>query len=289
MIAFRAQGGLGNQLFQYAAARRLALQNRCPLVVDQHWFDHPRSGETPRPFELTRYSVVMRLATPFELTCWAPMRSRWGRYLSPLLPLRLVRERGFEFNPEVLSTPPNSYLSGFWQSEAYFADIRDELLAELSPIAPPEPCDLKVIELIQRGNAVSVHVRRGDYVSLTSASAYHGLCTLEYYHRAVEHVAERVEDPIFFVFSDDVEWTKANLRLSFLTHYVDHNEPENAFQDLRLMSLCRHHVLANSSFSWWGAWLSHSIDGVVVAPERWYAVDRPTPDLIPTRWSRLAA
>lgn len=287
MIAFQAQGGLGNQLFQYATARRLALQHRCPLVIDPHWFDRHRKGETPRSLELNHYPVVMRHATLRERMWWAPLRSRWARYLQPVLPLRLLRERGFAFNPEVLSAPPNCYLSGFWQSEAYFADIRDQLLAELSPIAPPSAQDLKIIEQIQRGDAVSVHVRRGDYVSSASASAYHGLCTLDYYHKAIRHLAERLESPTLFVFSDEPGWTKA-LRSPLPTYYVDHNRAENAFQDLRLMSLCRHHILANSSFSWWGAWLSRSTDSLVIAPERWYAADRPAPDLIPARWIRMA-
>jgi len=288
MIVLQAQGGLGNQLFQYAAARRLALQSQCALVVDHHWFDHPRPGETPRALELNRYQVVMRLGTPLELLRWAPLRSRWGRYLKPLLPMTLLREQGHGVNHKVLSASGNCYLSGFWQSEAYFADVRTQLLTELTPIATPGPEDLAMINRMQEGTPISVHVRRGDYVSLASASAYHGLCTLEYYRKAIAYMAERVQSPTLFIFSDDPDWTKAHLKSPFPTHYVDHNPPEKAFQDLRLMSLCRHHILANSSFSWWGAWLSRSADGLVIAPERWYAVDRPTPDLIPSRWIRMA-
>ena len=288
MIVFRAQGGLGNQLFQYATARRLALQHGCQLVIDQHWFAHPRRGETLRPLELSHYPVVMRHAVQRELIRWTPMRSRWAQYLKPVLPMHLVREQGFSLNPEVLSAPRNSYLCGFWQSEAYFADIRETLLAEFDPIASPGPQDLQVIELMQGAESVSVHVRRGDYVTLASAAAYHGLCTLDYYRKAIQYMAERLGDLTLFVFSDDPEWTRANLHSPLPTHYVTHNPGERAFQDLRLMSLCRHHILANSSFSWWGAWLSRSTDGMVIAPERWYAANRPTPDLIPERWIRLA-
>lgn len=288
MIVFQAQGGLGNQLFQYSAARRLAMQNHCSLVVDHHWFGHPRPSETPRPLELTRYSVAMRLATTFEMLRWTPIRSRWGRYLKPLIPLTLVREQGHSLNRAVLSAPTNSYLSGYWQSESYFADIRQQLLTELTPLCPPGPGDLALMEHMQQSKSVSVHVRRGDYVNLASASSYHGVCTIDYYRKAIHYIADRVQSPTLFVFSDDPEWTKANLQSPFPTHYVDHNPSEKAFQDLRLMSLCQHHIIANSSFSWWGAWLSRFKDGMVIAPERWYAVDRPTPDLIPSRWIRLA-
>lgn len=287
MIAFQAQGGLGNQLFQYAAARRLALQNHCPLVVDHHWFDHPRPGETPRPLELTRYQVNSRLATPLELLRWAPMRSRWGRFLKPLLSMNLVREQGYGINRNVLSTPSNSYLAGFWQSEEYFADIREQLLTELTPTAPPALEDLAVIDRMKKGASISVHVRRGDYVSLASASAYHGLCTLDYYRKSIEYIAERAHAPSLFVFSDDPEWTRANLQSPFPTCYVVHNSSENAFQDLRLMSHCKHHVIANSSFSWWGAWLADSTNQIVVAPAQWFQSARPPPDLLPSQWIQL--
>ncbi len=287
MIAFQGQGGLGNQLFQYATARRLALTNHCELVIDHHWFDHPRRGETPRPLELNQYAVRMRVASSFELLRWTPMRSRWGRYLKPLLPMNLVREQGDALNRNVLSASSNTYLMGFWQSEAYFSDIREQLITELTPLAPPGPEDESILERMRQGESVSVHVRRGDYVSLASASSYHGLCSLDYYRNAIARVAERLHAPSLFVFSDDPDWTKANLQSPYPTCYVDHNPPAKAFQDLRLMSMCQHHVLANSSFSWWGAWLSRNADGMVIAPERWYAINRPTPDLIPTRWIRM--
>lgn len=288
MIAFYGQGGLGNQLFQYAAARRLALNHDCAAVLDPYWFGSPLPGETPRPLELTRYAVVMRVASEVEQRRWKWMRGRLARHVRPLHPLHLVREQGFGVQKTALTAPRNIYLMGFWQSEAYFSDIRSHLIRELTPIAPPAPADQAVIELIGKGTAVSVHIRRGDYVTLQSASAFHGLCSLDYYRAAIQHMAERVENPVLFVFSDDPAWTRANLSSPFPTHYVNHNRSVDAFQDLRLMSLCRHHIIANSSFSWWGAWLAEQ-QGVVVAPARWYAADRPTPDLLPPHWARIAA
>jgi hypothetical protein len=284
MIAFQAQGGLGNQMFQYATARRLALRYRCPLVLDHYWFDHPRIGETARPLELTRYPVEMRLASPLEMRMWSPIRSRWGRYFSPLMPMKVLREHGYGVNRSVLSAQSNSYLLGFWQSESYFADIRKQLLLELTPKIPPSPLDQVVIAHMRRISSISVHVRRGDYVTLESASKYHGLCTLEYYSKAIEYIGQRVEEPYLFVFSDDPEWARNNLQFQFPTEYVDHNSSDTAFQDLRLMSHCKHHIIANSSFSWWGAWLSDSPNQVVVAPAKWYNSSRPTPDLLPAHW-----
>jgi hypothetical protein len=229
----------------------------------------------------------MRLAAPLELFQWAPMRSRWGRHLKPFLPLNLVCEQGYNLNEDVLSAPSNSYLVGYWQSEAYFADIREQLLLELTPLESPAPEDLTMIERMQQTESVSVHVRRGDYVSLSSASAYHGLCTLDYYTKALEYIRERVRAPTLFVFSDDPDWTSANLQSPFPTYYINHNTSEKAFQDLRMMTHCNHHVIANSSFSWWGAWLADSSKQIVVAPAKWFQANRPTPDLLPSHWARL--
>lgn len=286
MIVFHVRGGLGNQLFQYATARRLALQHGCPLVADHHWFIQPRPGVTPRELELTRYPVAMRLASPFELLLWTPLRSRLGPFLSPVMPLDLLREQGYCVNKNVLSARPSSYLVGYWQSETYFADIREYLLTEFTPAVPPSPEDVATIELMEQCDAISVHVRRGDYVNLASAAAYHGLCGLGYYQRAIGYIAGRVHNPALFIFSDDLQWVRSNLQPPLPTFYVDHNS-EKAFQDLRLMSHCKHHVIANSSFSWWGAWLANPSNQIVVAPAKWFKVDRPTPDLLPSHWIRL--
>jgi hypothetical protein len=287
MIAFRAQGGLGNQLFQYATARRLALRNQCSLVVDHHWFIKPRADVTPRQLELNRYPVEMRLASPADLLFWTPMRSRFGNYLGPLLPMKLVREQGACANDSVLSGSANTYLSGYWQSEKYFADIWEQLVSDLTPIAQPSSEDSRLIEEMRDVQSVSVHVRRGDYITLKSAAAYHGTCSVEYYRQAVSYIAERVQSCALYVFSDDPDWTRANLQFPFKTTYVIHNSPDNAVDDLRLMSHCKHHVIANSSFSWWGAWLAKRSGQIVVAPGKWLQVDRPAPDLCPSDWVRL--
>lgn len=287
MIVFYAQGGLGNQLFQYATARRLSLRHNCELVLDPYWFAHPGKNETPRSLELNQYSISMRLATNHEQRMWRFQRGRLSRYVNSLLTMNLLREQGTNINQDVLNASANSYLIGYWQSEAYFHDIRSILLSELVPLDSPSAADLAIMDLMKSNNAVSLHVRRGDYVALKSASVFHGTCSLKYYRSAIQFVADRVDSPMFFIFSDDPEWTRANLELPFLTHYVDHNVAGHACQDLRLMSHCQHHIIANSSFSWWGAWLVDSPNGVVVAPSAWFANGQPTPNLIPERWHCL--
>ncbi len=288
MIAFLAQGGLGNQLFQYAAARRLADKLGTELVLDPYWFSHPLPGETPRPLELDKYPVKLRVADVVEQRRWRRMRGRLGRYLSLFASIRLIRERGFGYNSSVNDAKADSYLLGFWQSEKYFADIRQALLRELTPLAPPSPLDSQLLREMEPGDAICVHVRRGDYISSSSASSFHGVCSLDYYERAIKHVIERVAAPNLFIFSDDPEWTRANLDIHGCpARYVNHNTAPDAFQDLRLMNHCKHHVIANSSFSWWGAWLCTHPGQIVVAPAQWFLADRPTPDLIPPDWIRL--
>ena len=287
MISVRLCGGLGNQLFQYATARRLAHSLGTELVLDTGWYDRIPSGDTPRVYELERYPVYGRLPTGRERLIF---RSYGGRILRRLpLPRPWPRygERQFAFDPAVLSLPDGTYLDGYWQTERYFADIAPLLRAELTPRLPPGPKDDAVAEQIWDSLAVAVHVRRGDYVTHQPASAHHGTCSLAYYRDAVERVTAGLGPAHFFVFSDDPAWTRENLKFPGPATFVDHNGAATAFQDLRLMSLCRHHILANSSFSWWGAWLAGHPEQRVIAPARWFANGADTGDLIPSRWVRI--
>ena len=137
-------------------------------------------------------------------------------------------------------------------------------------------------------NAVSLHVRRGDYAADPVVTSMHGLCPLDYYDRAVEYVLGRVSDPAFFLFSDDPDWVREHLKLRGSVSVVDHNGPDSGSEDLRLMSLCRHHIIANSTFSWWGAWLDPRPDKLVIAPKRWFADESlDTSDLLPAGWVKL--
>ena len=288
MIVVRLCGGLGNQLFQYAAGRRLAYARQTELILDLRWYVHTPSVDTPRQFELDNYPIIARGANARE-ALWCRVQS--GRLLRhlPLIPRRwrYVSEPGCGFDPSILDLPGNVYLDGYWQSAGYFEDIADIIRAELTPSVPATPKDAEVRDAILASESVSVHVRRGDYVTLQAAAATHGTCAPSYYHAALELIASRVRNPHFFIFSDDVAWARENLTPPGPVTIVDHNGPKSAFQDLRLMARCKHHVVANSSFSWWGAWLNPSKDKIVVAPAKWLRDGRPTPALIPNTWTRL--
>lgn len=288
MIVVRLCGGLGNQLFQYAAGRRLADARRTELVLDLSWYERKPSSDTLRAYELGHYSIQARPATPGEALWCRLHEGRLLRRLS-LLPRRWrhCREKDFEFDPQVLDLPDNSYLDGYWQSHRYFEDVADLIRTELAPIARFGAQDEKVAAKIATGNSVSVHVRRGDYVTHQVAAQTHGLCSLDYYKAALARVLPHVAQPHFFVFSDDPVWTREHLPLPGPATFVDHNGPATAFQDLRLMSLCHHQITANSSFSWWGAWLNARPDKMVVTPRQWFARQRNIDSLIPDNWISL--
>lgn len=285
MIVTRLSGGLGNQMFQYAAGRRLALARGTELVLDPSPLAGPQV-RTPRVYELDPYPIRARLAKPEDL-------QRCGRSLAARIARRLSRpgaavERHFHFDPEVLDLPDGSCLQGHWQSERYFADRAEAVRSELTLARPPDEVNRRLLERIDACNAVSLHVRRGDYASDPAVHAMHGVCSLDYYRSAVACLSERLEDLVWFLFSDDPEWTRTHLDLGGRSVVVDHSGPEGAAEDLRLMSRCRHHVIANSTFSWWGAWLDPRPDKIVIAPRRWFRDDRrQTRDVVPDGWVRL--
>jgi Glycosyl transferase family 11 len=293
-VIARLIGGLGNQMFQYAAGRALALRHRARLKLDVSGFE--RHGL--RRYELQSYPVATSIATPQEIaTCeqsaaggrkamFRSVRRMLGLTLPPST--RHYREPHFHFDAALAKQCLPVLIDGYWQSECYFADAADVIRGELTPRAPLEPANAAMAAEIGRVEAVSLHVRRGDYVSNAHTNAYHGVCSLDYYRAAVEHIKARTSKPHLFVFSDDRDWTRANLRSDLPTTFVDANPPERGFRDMQLMSRCRHHIIANSSFSWWGAWLNPSPFKIVVAPQRWFAAGpNDTRDLLPTNWVRL--
>lgn len=292
MVIVRLAGGLGNQLFQYAAARRLAHVRGAELCLDASRLDHP-GFRTPRRYELGALNVAARLAEAEDLARVRPEpQGPLARLRARLVPhgegLRRVRAAHFHFEPGVLDLPDGVCLDGYWQSERYFADIADLIRGEATPKAPLAGPNAALAKEIEGCEAVSVHVRRGDYLLDPAVRAVHPVCTPEYYSAASAHVAKRTGAPVFFVFGDDADWLRGAVTLPGRTVIVNHNGPENAAEDLRLMALCRHHVTANSTFSWWGAWLDPRPGKVVVAPERWFGSDRwDTRDLYPAEWVRL--
>lgn len=293
MIIVNVIGGLGNQMFQYAAGRALTIARGLPLRLDIAGFD---GYGLHQGFELQRvFNCEMTIASDENVRTilgWraAPavrrILARPG--LAGLRGPRFIVEPYFHYWRDIRDVPATAYLQGYWQSEKYFADAAVVLRSDFAFRQSLSEANAAWAERIARCMAVSLHVRRGDYVSDPKTRGILGPCSPDYYRSALRYVAERVATPEFFVFSDDIAWARDNLDIGFPRHYIDHNRGAESYNDMRLMSLCRHHILANSSFSWWGAWLNPRADKIVVAPERWFAGDeRRADDLIPQGWVTL--
>ena len=288
MVITRLSGGLGNQMFQYAAGKRLATRLGVGYRLDLSLFETLQCA-TPRRYALDVFALDDPIASPEEVRPFLPRRGVRS-WLDRLGGRRRTyyRERHFHFDPAVLELGGDVCLEGYWQSERYFADIAGLIREAFRFPEPRSGPNLELGRRIRDVVAVSVHVRRGDYVADETTHRWHGVCGIDYYRRAIEHIAERIERAEFFVFSDDPAWAQANLKFPTAVTFVDHNPPERGFEDMRLMSLCRHHIIANSSFSWWAAWLAVNGDKIVVAPRRWFATDElDASDVCPADWLRL--
>ena len=256
-LCARVVGGLGNQLFIYAFARSQSLKNKCKVVFDMETgFANDNYGRSPK---LGKYIPDLPLASKktiylFYLTKLFPILSRI------LFKSEIVVEpdsrKFFDLNPESFRNRSNLFVQGYFQSYLYSNEFAEQIKSEIK-------LDFRRTELIKDltnqiscSNAVSIHVRRVEYSDLLG---------LNYYLKAIEIIKNRIDSPVFFIFSDDIGWCERNLPDSKSFTFVTHDLPDEA-ADLWLMTQCKHHIIANSSFSWWGAWLSENTNKIAVAP-----------------------
>jgi hypothetical protein len=290
-IIIRLQGGLGNQLYCYAAARALSLNTNKELLIDAR----PIKGEGPnRQYDLSVFDIKEKHVS--GLTSWITgwvASVRLGKLFKVLFPLawnfKIIRDKEEGFDAS-LSNPYRGtiILQGYWQSFKYF-DNEDKILKkELTIKNEPDAINKNWIAELHEEESVALHVRRGDYVNNPTANAIHGTCTPEYYEKAIKLIFEKVENPSFYIFTDDPEWAENNISISAPTKVIKHNLGKSDYEDLRLMSHCKHFIIANSSFSWWGAWLSNNSSKIIIAPSKWFSIDSiPSDDRIPASWIRL--
>lgn len=279
MIVARLFGGIGNQLFQYAAGRALADRLGTDLALDTRYV----GGDGADCFAHFAQARFLRGADlpPAKSDGWL----RYGLWRAFGRNPRFHRERGLGFEPGFPDLPDGTYLHGYWQSEQYFAPIRDRLRKDLAFTTPLDPANAALAARIaESAHPVAVHVRRGDYL----ASGSYAACPPEYYRQAIALLTRALgATPACFIFSNDPGWAKENLRLGAGQVVVDINDETRGHFDLQLMSRCAHHVIANSTFSWWGAWLNPAPDKRVIAPRNWFGTSRlVNPDLVPEGWIR---
>jgi hypothetical protein len=295
MILSRMDGGLGNQMFQYAMASILAQKNKDSVLIDISFFDQieKRLGHTPRKFELDIFNNTYTFATKTDILFFKQLSifNKIKRDLGFNYP-KMYKEASFSFDEKVLSLKSPAYILGFFQSYKYFIGY-ENLIQKLFvfPIDKIDDSNRKIINTIKSTNAIAIHIRRGDYISDEITNQYHGICSLDYYLKAIALVTEGSKNCTLFFFSDDCEWVKQEFRdLPYSKHFIDHNTGENSWKDMLLMSSCNHNIIANSSFSWWAAWLNSNPKKKVVAPKKWFELSEKemnTSDLTTKEWVRL--
>lgn len=274
MITVNLKGGLGNQMFQYACARALALRNEdnLQLVRDRH------KDDIERPFSLINFQITGTMVSANKVAAW-PKCKTWFTQ-------KILRQFYVRFEPAILSRRGDVYLDGYFQSQMYFADYTDVIRDDFRLKDALEGMVATMAEQIKNDSkAVVLHIRRGDYVTHPE---FGGVVDQAYYQRAMAEVKKRIPKARFYVFSDDIAWCKANLLLPEDSIFVSQAEMCD-YEELTLMSLAKHQIIANSSFSWWGAWLNSNPNKVVITPARWAngKKEKDFRDIIPKTWIRL--
>lgn len=275
MIIVKLISGLGNQLFQYCIGRQLSLARGTELKLDISFF----KGQSLRSFRLHHYNIQAEIATEKEVEKFTGIYANTGLYakvfrkvekLVPKRNRRLFKEQEWwVYEPELLKASRNIYLDGYWQHYKYFENINPSILSELTVSEPYTPHENELLSAIQENNSVSLHIRRGDYITDPDTYNFMGIMPVEYYDEAIKHMRENVQRPAFFIFSDDLQWAKDNIRVDAPLTFVHLDNGKKDYRELDLMSKCRHNIIANSSFSWWGAFLNRYPDKIVIAPRKW--------------------
>ncbi len=288
MIIVRLIGGLGNQMFQYSFGKSLSIQNNTELKLDRTFLDDksPKENFTFRDFELDVFQLKPIFSTKTEINSFF-VPSFFDKIRAIYTPKEVISEHILETPFSNTVSNKHLYFEGYWQNEFYFTKYSKEIREDFQFRHLPLGLNAELVKTIQNCNSISLHVRRGDYASNPVIQSVHGILGLDYYQKAILYLKDKIENPHYFVFSDDSDWCQSNLKIDFPTTYIDHNSGKNSFEDMRLMSLCKHNIIANSSFSWWGAWLNAHSEKIVIAPEKWFSNSAMPTEIIPLNWIKL--
>lgn len=284
MIIVRLKGGLGNQMFEYALARRISIEKNIELKIDTSFLEAEAKDYTKRGLELFKFNINAEIATNKEIK--SILMQGWKNIFYPVW----IKDRGIDkfFKKKLGSN--DLYLDGYWQSYFYFESIIDIIGNDFTVKQPLKGDYFEYItNQINNTNSVSLHFRRGEYVDNPKVNSHHGICPIEYYHNSIDYIAKTVVNPHLFVFSDDIEWVKANFKSILPITFIDYSD-NDLLSDFRLMSMCKHNIIANSSYSWWAAWLNKNKNKIIVAPKRWYINERSqkkSQSMIPPEWIRV--
>lgn len=296
MIIVRLKGGLGNQMFQYALGRALSLKYNVSLKLDVTFLNHRikvpyflRPNFNFRSFDLDVFNIKAEIAKPADITLWN--RPFFSGQLMLIIDAVLRKlaflpgwEKSFNFDEKVFLLGPNAYLEGFWQSEKYFSEITSVIRDDFTLKEELSKESLKLAEEIKNTASLCIHLRKKH-----GGKLFHETYDLDYYKEGIDYINKNRKIEKIYIFSDDIEWCKQNIKFSYPTMFVDSEYAGKKGEGhLYLMSICKHFVIPNSTFSWWGAWLSNNPEKIVVAPRDWFVdVAISTVDLIPKNWVRI--
>lgn len=286
MVIIKLQGGLGNQMFQYSLGKKLQLTQGKKVFYDLSYF----VLKTNRPFELDLFGIKLDKINGLDVLRLPSTNNRMLNKISALyqifFPVETISQKTFAFDERFLNAPDSAYLEGYWQTEQYFSDIRKELINDFK-FSIFESCiksDLHA--LVTDTDSVSIHIRMGDYG--TYANNVFMICDWQYYLTAIDLISSKLNNPHFIIFSDEPQWCLENIKIDQPFTVVTKELSGSSFNDLYLMSCCKHNIIANSSFSWWAAWLNQNEKKIVLAPHRWFADKNiNTKDIIPDSWLRI--
>ena len=292
MVTVLLSGGLGNQMFQYAAAKALAKWLNTSLAFDLYALNKKSQAITPRSFELDIFNIDIPIKSTLK-----------GKFLIKALPFIQQHRKFFQkfgfftdtyailYQTAFEALKGNITLSGYFQNEKYFEKIADELRSDFTFKYPLNDENENIASEILANESVSIHIRRGDYVSNKASTANFVTCDISYYEKAIATIKQKVDKPVFYVFSDDIEWVKNNLEFyESSVKYIDWNKGKDSYIDMQLMSLCKHNIIANSSFSWWGAWLNNNPKKIVITPTQWFRAEEKNKlldDFLPKSWIKI--
>lgn len=283
MLIVKLKGGLGNQLFQYAFGRMMSIKRGENLLLDKDVLGN--KGDIFREYGLGHFNIQAQSASSAEVKRFKYpfgfISKLWRGFKSKVLKIHNI-----SWNPRVTESRA-SYFDGFWQSYKYCEGIREQLLKDLTLKESIEDKYKEILKKIDESNSVSLHIRRGDYVHDPKTKNFHNICDLDYYARAIQIMADKLQNPSFFIFSDEIDWAKENLKIKFSINFVSTPSIKD-YEEMMIMSRCKNNIIANSSFSWWAAWLNQNKNKIVVAPKRWFNNSRiKQDDIAPNSWIKI--
>lgn len=281
-------------MFQYAFGKALAIKNNTELTLSTSYLQSKlpfKRWTTPMQYELDIFRLKANLEENIfssKLYPFAKMEHLLREKMNDSK-MNVVKETQFHFQPALLDAPDNSFVKGNFQSEKYFESIESVIRDEFKFTKQLDLENLKWKNEILNSNSVSIHIRRGDYISLKQNANKFAQIPLSYYQSAITYISQNLPSSVFFVFSDDIKWVKENLISDAPLHFIENNNtPQTSHFDMQLMSLCKHNIICNSTFSWWSAWLNNNPQKMVIAPQNWFAdISINSQDIIPDEWIKL--